>query len=57
MIFRIDFKEEQTEIQLCKEKIDEKANIYIHTRVKNVKNNAWNKYQHTTPIEIYSDGE
>ena len=46
VIFRIDFKEEQTWIQSCNGKIDEKAK-HLYTGVKNVKNSAWNKYQHT----------
>jgi hypothetical protein len=46
VIFRIDFKEEQTWIQFCNGKIDEKAK-HLYTGVKNVKNSAWNKYQHT----------
>ena len=46
VIFRIDFKEEQTWIQFCNEKIDEQAK-HLDTGVQNVKNSAWKKYQHT----------
>jgi hypothetical protein len=48
-MLRIDFKEEQTLIQLCNGKIDEKTKHlhFVYTGVKNVKNSACNKYQHT----------
>ena len=39
VIFRIDFNEGLTGIQLCNGKIDEKAN-HLYTGVKNVKNST-----------------
>jgi hypothetical protein len=42
VMLRIDFKEEQTLIQLCNGKIDEKTKHlhFVYTGVKNVKNSA-----------------
>jgi hypothetical protein len=49
VIFRIDFKEEQTWIQFCNGKICEKAkHLYnMYSIKKYVNNSAWKKYQHT----------
>ena len=46
VIFRIDFNEGQTWIQLCNGKIDEKAK-HLYTGVTNMRNSAWKKYRNT----------
>jgi len=51
VIFKIDFNEGQTWIQLCNGKIDEKAN-HLYTGVKNVKNSAWKKISKHMEITI-----